>query len=105
MNAMMQAPATALPSTSTTGAASCLREFLRAGGRLLIAPDGETETSYDIGLIFGRDVPEPVAVDRYRACQAFVHAYRQPDGARYAARAVRMLGAATPNRWRVLSAA
>jgi hypothetical protein len=104
MNAMMQAPALNSRST-TTGAASCLREFLRAGGHVLTAPDGKTETSFDIGLIFGGDVPEPLAADRYRACQAFVHAYRQPAGARFAARAVRMLGAATLNRWLVLSAA
>ena len=104
MNAMMQAPALNLRST-TTGAASRRREFLRVGRRILISPNGKTETSFDVGLIFGGDVPEPLAADRYRACQGFVQGYRHPAGARFAARAVRMLGAATPNGWLVLASA
>jgi hypothetical protein len=105
MKKMMQAPERALLSTTTAGAAGCLRGFLAAGGRILMAPDGKTETSFDPDLIFGGNVPEALAADRYRTCQAFVQDYRRPAGARFTARAVRMLGAATPNGWLVLHAA
>lgn len=80
-----------------------IRNFLNAGGRILIAPNGRAEPSIDGALIFGGDVPDPVAASRHEACRRFVCAFRHERGVRFAARAVRMLGASTENGWRVLA--
>ena len=84
---------------------SVIRNFLAAGGRILIAPNGQAETSIDGAAILGGDIPAELAVKRHRACAAFLRRYREDEGNRLAIRAARMLGSRTANGWQVLAAA
>lgn len=82
-----------------------LRNYLAAGGRILIDPAGRAETSTDGAAIRGPDVPAELAAQRHHACAAFLQGYREERGQRLAIRSARMLGDRTANGWRVLAAA
>jgi hypothetical protein len=78
-----------------------MREFLAAGGRLLISPQGQLEEG---GTCIMRDVSTVDAVQREEALSGYFQMRRRFRSDAQIKRAVRMLGTRTDNGWLVLEA-
>lgn len=83
------------------GMAALTRNFISAGGRILIAPDGRVEPAIDAALIFGPSVSDETAEHRRAVTRSILHATRRPAGAAFASRAARIVGMQF-NGWTIL---
>lgn len=87
---------------SAAGIAGLTREFLRAGGRVLVSPQGAVEIRIDVGLIYASGIDEDLAEQRLRTARMMLKSVRQLGGATYAKRAARRAGRVHAG-WHILS--
>lgn len=78
-----------------------MRAFIRAGGRILITPDGQIEDKSPVM----RDVRDVTAEQRDRALHEYFDVRTRLRSDAQIKRAARLLGTATENGWLVLEAA
>jgi hypothetical protein len=91
-------------STSTSRRISAaVRDFIRAGGRILVTPTGELTEGGGVPRAFANG-SEAEAEECVRACRAYFDVHDLPGADQRISRAVHMLGRRTDNGWLVLDA-
>jgi hypothetical protein len=81
--------------------AALTRNFISAGGRILISPSGRVEPAIDADFIFGRLVSDESAEHRRAVTRGILQAVRRPAGEAFAKRAARAAGGRF-NGWLIL---
>ena len=86
---------------TAAGMARLTRDFIAAGGRVLVPPRGLVEPRMDMALIYHPDVPDDMSEHRRAVTRKMIDAVQRPDGAAFATRAARAAGMQF-NGWHIL---
>lgn len=92
-----------ITTTHRTTTAEVIRDFLKAGGRILVTPEGELTEGAGLPWSSTHGTHEEAA-ECVRAGRTYFAARSQPGANDQIERAARMLGRPTANGWLVLEA-